>query len=287
MIFGLTTAVAWGLSDLLAAVVGRRIGSFRTLIIAQVTGLVLCLAWWVAARPPIGRLDAGAVAALAAAGALAAAAYVALYRGLELGPVALVSPIVSAYAAGPVILAVVVLHEHLSALGAGGAATTLAGAVLACTNPHALRSGRPRARTGIPHAILAMAGFAIGAFVIAAFARPLGWFAPVALSRTAGLVTLASAPLIVPRLTAARADSPSRGALLLAAAVGALDIGGVAIFARASQLGLVALVAAVSATFPLIPVLGGVALFGERLARSQVVGVALVIGGLVLLGVTG
>jgi drug/metabolite transporter (DMT)-like permease len=46
-------------------------------------------------------------------------------------------------------------------------------------------------------------------------------------------------------------------------------------------------VAAVSATFPLIPFVGGLVLLRERPAFSQAIGVFAVVGGLVLLGLTG
>ena len=49
--------------------------------------------------------------------------------------------------------------------------------------------------------------------------------------------------------------------------------------------GLVTIVTAVSATYPLIPVFGSVVLLGERPAPNQYVGVAMVIAGLMLLGV--
>ena len=48
---------------------------------------------------------------------------------------------------------------------------------------------------------------------------------------------------------------------------------------------LVSIVTAASATYPLIPVLGGVHLLQERLAPSQYVGIALVVIGLATLGV--
>jgi drug/metabolite transporter (DMT)-like permease len=46
----------------------------------------------------------------------------------------------------------------------------------------------------------------------------------------------------------------------------------------------VSVVTAVSATYPLIPVLGGVALLKERPGATQYLGVAMVVGGLALLG---
>jgi uncharacterized membrane protein len=70
----------------------------------------------------------------------------------------------------------------------------------------------------------------------------------------------------------------------IAAAAGVTDIIGVVAYSRGSELGLISIVAAVSATFTLIPVAGGILLFSERPAPNQLVGLVLVIGGLVTLG---
>ena len=54
--------------------------------------------------------------------------------------------------------------------------------------------------------------------------------------------------------------------------------------ARGSQLGLVSIVSAVSATFPLVVIAGGVILLRERPTGVQWAGVVCTITGLVLLG---
>ena len=66
--------------------------------------------------------------------------------------------------------------------------------------------------------------------------------------------------------------------------VGAIDVLGGAAYARGTELGYVSIVSAASATFPLIPVVGGILLLRERPAASQLAGVVLVVGGLLLLG---
>ena len=72
--------------------------------------------------------------------------------------------------------------------------------------------------------------------------------------------------------------------VLWAAIVGVLDVLGDSMYARGSELGLVSITAAVSATSTLIVVAGGLLFFSERPAVIQGVGVALVVFGLVLLG---
>jgi drug/metabolite transporter (DMT)-like permease len=76
-----------------------------------------------------------------------------------------------------------------------------------------------------------------------------------------------------------------RAGLWLAAAVGIVDLLGTLSYVVGTEVGLISVVTAVSATYPLLPVLGGVVLLHERPAPNQYLGVGMVIGGLVLLGV--
>ena len=66
--------------------------------------------------------------------------------------------------------------------------------------------------------------------------------------------------------------------------IGIADVGGIIAYTLGTQGGNVSITTAVSASFILIPVVGGLVFFKERPAASQLVGVALVGGGLVLLG---
>jgi drug/metabolite transporter (DMT)-like permease len=95
------------------------------------------------------------------------------------------------------------------------------------------------------------------------------------------------------RSRAARADRPPasssavqvRSAVGLAVMVGVVELLGTIAYARGAEVGLVSIVTAASATYPLVPVFGGVVLLEERPAPNQYLGVAMVVGGLVLLGV--
>ena len=69
-----------------------------------------------------------------------------------------------------------------------------------------------------------------------------------------------------------------------AVGAGLADAAGVAFFARGGQVGLVAITAAASSAYPLIPLVGGLVLLHERMARWQAVGAVLILAGLVLLG---
>jgi len=295
VIFGLGAALGWGISDLLAAVVTRRIGSRATAVVVQVAGLGGFLVLVVLTTPQWG-VTAGDALTLIGSGGLAGTAYFSLYRGLELGPVALVSPIASAFAGVTVLLAVAVGGESLSAQQTIGIELVLVGVLLASTDLRSLRKARQHSR-GITFGLAAMAGFGVAAYVGASFTREYGWLPPIVISRTGSLIVIVGTVLVLGRVRAKtsvgapgrsmeRTWTSSRG-LALAAVSGIADILAIASFARGSQLGFISIVVAASATFTLIPVAGGIVLFHERPAPNQLVGVALVVAGLLLLGLGG
>lgn len=284
MIFGLAAALGWGCSDLLAAIGSRRMGSRATVMVAQIVGLLCFGVLWLVTSPE-WRVPARDVVILLGSGCFAGVAYFTAYRGLELGPVALVSPIASAFAAVTVLLAVVLLGESLGPVLLSGVVLTIVGVVLASTDLRRFEVEAKRHRRGLPYAFAAMVGFGVAAFVSGSLAKNYGWLPPVVLSRVGSLALITAVTLA----TRGRNGEPmqqriSARNLGIAAAAGFTDIVGVAAYSRGSELGLISIVAAVSATFTLIPVAGGILLFSERPAPNQLVGLLLVIGGLVTLG---
>lgn len=312
MLFGLLAALGWGLSDLCAAIASRRMGSRPVTVLAQVTGVVAFLLLIVATSPPWD-LPLGGSLLLVGTGMLAGVAYFGLYRGLELGPIALVSPIASAFSAVTVLLAIVLLGDAPGGLEIAGIVVTLVGVVLTSTDIRQLGGAPLAERRGIPYAVAAMFGFGIAAFATGSYAQDHGVLPPVTLSRVGSLVLIVVVLLVRRRATpvvehgvvdemlegelperdrskAERLLAPSGLTVrnvVLAIAVGIADIFGIWAFARGSEIGLVSITAAVSATFTLIPVLGGVTLFGERPAPNQLLGIVLVVVGLVMLGIGG
>jgi transporter family protein len=283
VIFGLAAALGWGCSDLLAAITSRRVGSRATVLVAQCVGLLGFGVLWLITSPS-WTLPLHDVLLLLGSGCFAGVAYFALYRGLELGPVVLVSPIASAFASVTVILAVVFLGESLGGVVLAGVVLTLVGVILASADLHRFELEAKRHLRGLPYALAAMVGFGIAAFASGSLAKRYGWLGPITVSRIGSLVLISAVILATRGADGVRMRRLSPAAVALASAVGLTDIVGIAAYARGAELGLVSIVAAASATFTLIPVAGGVLLFGERPAANQIIGVVLVIAGLMMLG---
>jgi drug/metabolite transporter (DMT)-like permease len=303
MIFALAAAVGWGLSDFLGAASTRRVGLLVTMCVGLIVGCTVL--GITAATPAVDgvHLAWGDVGALVVSGILGAGSYAGFYRALQLGPVSLVSPIFSAYAMVAVVLAVLVGGQALGPAATAGLALTIGGVALASASgqPTAPGSSLPpagRRHSGVPYALAAMLAWGVTTYILARSAEHLGWFVPVAVSRVVTLVVLLAAaaatavgsrdgqpPPVQPPPVRAGAGAPLTR-LALPAVAGLLDMLAFLAFARAGQVGPVAVATTASACFPLIVIAGGVLVFKERLRPVQFAGAGLTIAGLLVLGLS-
>ncbi|MEA2579408.1 MAG: hypothetical protein QOE83_300 [Actinomycetota bacterium] len=281
MIFGLIAAIGWGLTDFFGAMAGRRVGSIATVVVGQAMSWTFITAVLMIGGTSIQPLHA-IVWLVILNGIFTATSYFTHFRALELGPVAVVSPVGAAYAVVGVVLAIIFIHEHPSLIELIGAAVTISGVMLVSTDLRALRAGIKGHAPGLPWALVSMVGFGVAAFLLATASRHAGWVAGMWGSRMAQLICYLPLVALRPKeLLRYRAGGAARA---VAVAAGFSDILGVAVFSYGSERSSVSLVLAASAVFPLIAVALSYVYLKERLVPNQYLGVLLVVAGLVLLG---
>ena len=308
MTYGLLSALSWGISTLLAAMAARRIGALRTVAIGEAVALA---GYWILFMTGHFSLDgAGPVAwLLILAGVIGVGGYLAMYRGLESGHVGLVSAISACYGGVIAVLSVVLLHERLTVAAAVGIVATVAGVMLAVTRRSGTGSApavpesatvpavadtpadtsvalaAPVAAAPAIGAVFGLAAallYGVGGFMIGRYSRNLGWLLPVVVARSGAMVFLLG--LLATPLRGPAPRSQALSGIAWAVAAGLVDAAGLVAFTRGDQVGLVAITAAVSSAYPVIPLIGGLLLFRERLMRWQAGGAVLILAGLVLLG---
>lgn len=280
MIFGLSAAVGWGLADFFGALSGRRIGAFAAVLAGQLLSAIFMTGVLVVSDESLAAL-APHVWLVILNGAFAAFAYVTHYKALELGPVAVVSPIGAGYAVVGVGLAIAILGERPGALALTGAAVAVVGVALVSTDLRKLREGIDQQLPGLWWAIAAAIGFGVAGFMLGWISQRAGWIPGLWSSRVAQVAFyLPLIPLFRKELAAVR---PGPG-LWIACLAGAADVVGVVSYSIGSTKDFVSIVLAASAVFPLIAVVLSILVFGERIVANQIVGIGLVVGGLLLLG---
>jgi drug/metabolite transporter (DMT)-like permease len=254
--------------------VSRRLPTLAVTVISQSAGFAALL---VALAIRADGIGARSFVLGLAAGAGGGAGLAAFYQALSVGTMSIVSPVVACGAIVPFAISLAT-GERPSALALAGAVVAFGGAVLASVEER--RAPAKERRQAIALAVAAAA--ALGLFT---------YFLGLGSRQGSGLDTLVGArvgslTLLVALTVATRATFrvPRRG-LLPVAAVGLADVSANALFAAASQRGLLALTSVLGSLYPVTTVLLAHAVLGERLTRLQRAGVGLALAGVAALSV--
>jgi len=249
----------------------------------QVTGTILyALGLAVTGRWPV--LSVGQVPFAIALAVTGVGGVLMLYRGLALGPIAVVSPIGAAYVAVAVVLVVVVLGEQLASSQVIAIAATFVGIVLTATDGRSLASALRRPLPGVWFALVALASLGCWSAIMAYATRTQDGLALVLLQRVVSAAILLAIFAIRRERIAVRMD---RSTWSLVVATGALDTLANVLFVLGVQSGSASVVATASGAYPIVTALLAIVLLREHLAPNQYVGVLVLIAGLLGLGLAG
>jgi drug/metabolite transporter (DMT)-like permease len=308
---GLAAALAWGLASYLSAIAARQFGGWTTNLGALLATVVVLAPMGLVAlqdRPvEPAPLD---ILVIAGIGVGTLLLDVLLFELLTVAPVAIIFPIVAANGAVVAALAVLILGESLSPLqlagivlvtvgvvaiayrrpgpepGAGGIVDeTLPGGVVFVRGPK--RSSGPVPRHAAARVVLAAVLITLASgillFIVALFARRLGWYQPLIIDRVAqtGFVLVLLAAGFPPRRDLVGHGRRWWGVLVV---IGFLNAAAVAAYYVGIATSSAAITATVASTFAAVPVVLGILLLRERPQRHQVAGIASALVGVVALG---
>lgn len=274
LLLALASSLAYGSADFLGGAASRGAHVLRVVrIAAPVSLLVEVLLWPVAGA----QFSSGAVAWGAASGVASAVAFALLYRTLAIGPMSVLSP-VSALVSAALPVAVGLLEgERLGGAAIGGMALALVATVVVSGGGEARG-----ARVGLGALGLAAgAGAAIALQLVCLHQAPDdSGVAPLIAGRAmSSAVVLGAAFLLRRRLGAIRPSLPA------SAGAGALDSVANFAFLLAVRGGDLAIVAVITALYPVATVLLARVVLAERIAASQLAGLGLAAAAVSLLAV--
>lgn len=270
---GLGAALAWGLASVAASRSTRIIGPGSAVGWAMLIGLAVTAPFFALAGIP--ELDPGEGAWLAVAGFGNVLGLLLQYAGLRVGKVGVVTPIAST--SGGIAAVIAVLAGEEVAPSVGVALGILAvGIVLASTVRGEPQSAGRRVGPGVAFGVAAALAWGIAIYAGGRLSDelPLAW---VLMSTRAIGVAFVTVPLATTgRLRHSRLVVP----FLLVS--GVCEVAGYASFLAGARDGIAvsSVLASQSAALATLIAFG---LFGERLARIQVAGVATIMGGVAAL----
>ena len=287
---GLGAALSWGTMDVASALASRRLGSLKVTAGIQVVSAVLLVALAVG-RGTAMPSDPLVLATAGLLGIVGAGAYLSYFTGLRIGPISLVSGVVSAYGGLTVVLAVLVRGESLTSVQALGAAVATLGVVLtAVAFDGGIRATR-LAGPGVVFAVIALLLFALMTVGLAEAIERSGWLEVLVVSRIVNAVVSIGAVVVLtslahPRLRAlVQVDTiaVARTSWAIVLIAGVLDVTGLIVFAIGLEQAETWLVGLVSSFGPAFTILIAVLFLGERLRRVQWLGLFGVGLGMVLI----
>jgi drug/metabolite transporter (DMT)-like permease len=273
ILLALSASLAWGFADFGAGSAARRLPVFVVAAVSQIAGLVFVGAIVLATAhgTPSRRQFAWA----AFAGVVGVVGLSFFYRALAIGTMGIIGPITATAAIVPLAYGLG-RGERPSSVQGIGVALAVVGVIVASIEPLPEGGGRRRLGVGV--------GFALAA------AFSFGW-SLVGLSRAAPggvawatlTMRIAAVPIaLVLALTLQRRGPSARGWLLLAA-VGVTDAGATLLYGEATTRGLLSVIGVLSSLYPIVIVVLARVLLAERMARSQLAGVAVALAGVALI----
>jgi len=266
----LAASAAWGLGDFAGGLKSRVLPALTVIATSQPFGLAaLVVVLAVRGTPPPGP----EVAWACLAAVLGTLGLLAFYRGLAGGTMTVVAPLAALAAAFPIVVGAA-SGDPIDGAQAVGFAAALGGSVLTSLERH---EERTRLAAGAGWALLALVGFG-GYYVPMHAAAAQDWLWPTFVFRCTTVLLAWSA--VLARRAWPRGLKPHLRVLAL---VGLLDTAGVCLFAAASAThGLVSVVSVLASLYSLVTVMLARVVLGERVQRTQEVGVVVAIVGIVL-----
>jgi drug/metabolite transporter (DMT)-like permease len=269
--YALLASLCWGVGDFMGGIKSRVLPALVVMAMSQPFGLA-ALAVAVAVR---GTAPPGPEVAWAALAAVfGTVGLLGFYRGMAAGAMTVVVPLAAAAAAIPVVWGLT--HgDHVTSVQELGFVAALGGGVMTSIE----RGGeRLRFAAGTGWAVVALIGF--GCYYIPLHASAAhDWLWPSFIFRAVSVTLVWSAVLVTRQ--SVRGVRPH---LLALVAIGLLDTGGNTLFAAASSThGLLSVVSVLASLYPAVTVLLARFILGERVGRSQDVGVLVTLAGVVLI----
>ncbi len=282
--FGLVASISWGLSDFLGARAAKKFGGVSTAFFVNAVSAVLYGLLYVICMRGHTQVVASAVIYALAAGIAYACAMASFFKGLELGPVSIVSPLGSMYPLITVLLLILAFGNTLRLIQGVGILLVIGGAALASG-----MVGRRRTKDmlgigpffGVGAALCWGVTFALLAQAIS----KIGWqFAMLLQVMSSAVTFLLLLPLIARRESVWRPSLPQLTDISLLGASLLQLVGFLAVSVGIGQTAsLAAVVVAVSACYPLITVFLAIKQLHEVIRPIPLAGAVVGIAGIVVL----
>jgi drug/metabolite transporter (DMT)-like permease len=290
ILLGLVTALSWGSADLCARFATRRIGTFRTMLYMQLSGLVLLTAfmpllggWGGWMHGPGSRAWMWGILA----GFLNTSSTLALYRSFEVGKMSIVAPVSASYPVLTMLLSALT-GERLTLVRIVGMGLTIVGVVLVASGEKIPGDAnlvddrrQPRKKTlGVGWALYSAFGFGVMFWLLGIRVVPLLGTVP-----SVWIIRLTSVVVTVMVMLAARTSlaTPARKDTPWILGIGALDTNAYVFNNWGMKLEQISVVSVLASLYGAVTVALAAIILKEEVSKLQWLGIVAIFAGIILI----
>ena len=281
ILMGILVMLSWGVSDIFAAKASRRISARVIFFFSQ---LILVLLFLVSSRFHAfpARISPVDMALIASCGVLSLVGYLSLIKGLQQGPISVVSILSGSAPVITVIIALLFLDEKISLLQGIGVICAIMGAILASLSLKGMGSFSFESwKKGARYGFFSMVGFGLFYVIADGLVERMGGFYPIFLAKSVSFLIFLCLP---GALSAVRGEKISgRWLWFMIGAIGILEFLGQFFYGRGVEIGQTAIIVPIASAFPIVTITLAHIFFRERLQKSQYLGIATALIGIVMI----
>jgi len=274
ILFGLGAALGWGAADFTGGLASRRTGAYRAVLYGEAVGLVFIVVALFVIREPLPNL--APLGMVLFAGAIGTTGLLMLFHAMESGKMSIATPVSALMAATLPVLAGTLLEGFPGLLTFLGFGLSLS-AIWLISREEGNHSRILDHLSDLRLPLLAGIGFGTYFILVHEAAQQSTYWTMFA-SRIGGVLVM-----FVFMLARRKTWRVARDAGPLIILNGFLDIAGNGFYIFASQAGRLDVAAVLSSLYPAATVILAAILLKERVARSQAIGILLVLIAIIFL----
>lgn len=278
IVFGLSSMVAYGVTNIMGSMLTKRDNAIRIILWYYIfsSALLAVIGVLFFKLPQLSLLNVFAFAVLSS---ISVFAFVSFLRGMRVGKVSVVAPIANSWSVIAVLAGVLFLHEAITPLlGVGIVLTVLGTALVSFKFKDLISLNFGRSAPGVKYAAMTMLGWGVLYTSIGIISRQLGWLWPILILSVGSTIVV-----FVYSLTGnIKISFPTKLTNLMFWYV-LIGTAGFLLYSLGTSRGDVSLVGPLAAASPFVTVILARVLVKERIDANQIVGIACIILGLVAL----
>jgi drug/metabolite transporter (DMT)-like permease len=276
--FGLLSMLAYGIIDYMGSILTKKDNAVRItfwyFLLSSILLIVIGLLFF---KPPT--ISLFHVLAFTILSIISVFAFLAFYKALRIGKVAVVVPIANTYSIIIVLIGILFLNENITLFLGIGIILTILGTVLTSFKlKDIMNLNLKKAAPGVKYAIITMLGWGILYASVGIISKQLGWFWPILILTVGSTIVL----FIYSSINKIKASFPTKLTNLMFWYV-LIGTAAFLFYSVGTSRGQISLVGPIAAAAPFVTVILARTLTKEKIDANQIVGIACIIMGLVII----